>query len=63
MRCPLPIITSAKAIKEMNDGDSITLLSDDPATRVDLAAWSRMTGNESRSDGENRFTITKRVKQ
>ena len=41
MRCPLPIIKLAKAMKENHQ---VTLLSDDPATLPDLKAWSRMTG-------------------
>jgi tRNA 2-thiouridine synthesizing protein A len=42
MRCPLPIINLAKAIKV---DEEIILLSDDPATLPDLTAWARMTGN------------------
>ena len=42
MRCPLPIINLAKAMKV---DDEVTLLSDDPATLPDLTAWARMTGN------------------
>jgi TusA-related sulfurtransferase len=62
MRCPLPIIVSAKTIVGMKDGESFTLLSDDPATHLDLTAWSRMTGNESHAEGNNQFTITKKIR-
>ena len=42
LRCPIPIIKLARALKEVNE---VVLLSDDPATEPDLVAWSRMTGN------------------
>ena len=63
MRCPLPIIASAKAIANEADGFKIVLLSDDPATEVDLGAWSRMTGNLVQVLGDNRFLISKSNKQ
>ncbi|MEJ6577429.1 MAG: sulfurtransferase TusA family protein [SAR202 cluster bacterium] len=63
MRCPLPIIATAKAIASEVDGFELLLLSDDPATEVDLGAWSRMTGNQVKVLGANRFAITKDAKQ
>ncbi|MCX6429504.1 MAG: sulfurtransferase TusA family protein [Actinobacteria bacterium] len=60
-RCPLPIIEASKAIKEMKGGESLVLISDDPATRIDLPAWSRMTGNDSHQIAENRYSITKKA--
>lgn len=60
-RCPVPIIEAAKAIKEIKSGETLVLISNDPATKVDLSAWSRMTGNDSHQIGENRFSITKKA--
>ena len=62
MRCPLPIIACAKMIKEIADGESFFLLADDPATKSDLQAWSRMTGHHSISEGEERWLIEKKTK-
>lgn len=59
MRCPLPIIEIAKAIKEIPAGQSIRLLSDDPATEIDLRAWARMTGNHIEVIGPNEFLVAK----
>jgi tRNA 2-thiouridine synthesizing protein A len=42
VRCPIPIIKLAKALKSHPE---VVLLSDDPATLPDLKAWSRMTNN------------------
>jgi tRNA 2-thiouridine synthesizing protein A len=44
MRCPRPIIELARRIGEVEVGDEIEVLADDPATGPDLAAWCRMRG-------------------
>jgi len=54
MRCPLPIINLARAIKVEPE---IILLSDDPATLADLSAWSRMTGNYYEVLGPNKYLV------
>lgn len=59
MHCPLPIIEIAKVIKEIPAGGSISLLSDDPATEIDLRAWARMTGNQMKVIAINEFLVTK----
>lgn len=59
MRCPLPIIALGKEIRSVIAGESIRLLSDDPATELDLRAWARMTGNQIEVLGDNEFLVTK----
>ena len=59
MRCPLPIIAVGREIKNISTGESIRLLSDDPATEVDLRAWSRMTGHQIQVVSLNEFLVTK----
>ena len=54
MRCPLPIINLARAIKHDSE---IILLSDDPATLADLSAWSRMTGNPFEIIGPDKYLV------
>lgn len=46
MACPLPIVKTAKAIKEMEVGQVLELLATDPGVEPDMAAWSRRTKNE-----------------
>jgi tRNA 2-thiouridine synthesizing protein A len=46
MRCPLPVITLAKRIGEVEIGQVVTVLADDPAAAVDIPAWCRMTSQE-----------------
>lgn len=57
--CPTPIIELSKTIRNLNSGQSLILKADDPATKSDLAAWSRMTGNSIVIIDEKTFEITK----
>lgn len=59
-RCPAPIIDCAAAISAIAPGESITLLSDDPATLPDLLAWARMTDNSVIQVSEATFQVTKK---
>lgn len=54
MRCPLPIIKLARAMK---DNQEVILLSDDPATLPDLKAWSRMTGHSFKQLSDTKFKV------
>jgi cysteine desulfurase len=44
--CPVPVIELAKAILTVAVGETVEVLSDDPAARVDIPAWCRMRGQE-----------------
>jgi TusA-related sulfurtransferase len=44
MLCPLPIIELGKVFATTRPGQLMTLVSDDPAAAVDVAAWCRMRG-------------------
>ncbi|MFQ5904735.1 MAG: sulfurtransferase TusA family protein, partial [Candidatus Binatia bacterium] len=44
--CPLPIIETAKKIKEINIGEVLEVLSDDGVIRIDMPAWCLSTGPE-----------------
>jgi TusA-related sulfurtransferase len=59
-RCPAPIIDCAAAIAGIDSGESITLLSDDPATLPDLLAWARMTNNSAIQINKESFQVTKK---
>jgi TusA-related sulfurtransferase len=49
----------SKKIKEIELGQELLFISDDPATAADLSAWARMTGNEFKVVSEDNFLITK----
>ncbi|MGB8984021.1 MAG: sulfurtransferase TusA family protein [Anaerolineales bacterium] len=46
MLCPLPVIKTAKAIKELQIGQVLKLIATDPGAQPDMEAWSRQTGHE-----------------
>ena len=42
LRCPQPVIELAKAWPSVAVGETVELLSDDPASESDVPAWCRM---------------------
>jgi len=44
--CPLPVIKTSKAIKEIEVGQVLKMIATDPGAPPDMDAWSRQTGNE-----------------
>ncbi len=46
LQCPLPVIKTSKAIKELAEGEVLELLATDPGVEPDMRAWSTRTGNE-----------------
>ena len=45
-RCPMPMVELFKKIKSTKAGDTIEILSDDPAFSHDVKAWCTQTGND-----------------
>jgi tRNA 2-thiouridine synthesizing protein A len=45
MSCPLPIIKTAKAMKELAPGQLVEVFATDPGSLPDFKAWARATGN------------------
>jgi tRNA 2-thiouridine synthesizing protein A len=46
VRCPVPVIRLAQAIREVAPGEVVRLLADDPAALADVPAWCRMRDQE-----------------
>jgi len=46
LNCPLPILKAKKALKTMDGGKTLEILSTDPGSVADFAAFCRTTGNE-----------------
>ena len=61
--CPMPIVKTREAMRGMDPGDLLAMLSDDPASDADMESWCRITGNElvevSREAGVYRFLVRK----
>ena len=64
MVCPMPIVKTSKAIKEMSSGQNLEVLSTDKAFEADIQAWCKQTGNtlSSFSDDEGGFSAIITIK-
>ncbi|BAJ50551.1 conserved hypothetical protein [Candidatus Caldarchaeum subterraneum] len=43
--CPWPVLKTREAVQRINVGEVIEVLATDPASKPDLEAWARKTGN------------------
>ena len=61
MNCPMPILKTRNALKELQAGGTLEVLTTDPGSVADLEAFCRQTGNEliehSQEDDVFRFLI------
>ncbi len=46
LACPLPVVKTAQAIKNLARGQVLELLATDPGVEPDMRAWSSRTGND-----------------
>lgn len=46
MQCPVPIVKTAKKMKELTAGQVLKIMSDDDGFKADIVAWCESTGNE-----------------
>jgi len=63
--CPMPIIQTAKKIKEMELGEILEIVSTDAGIKEDMPAWCRQTGQEYlglEEDGDIYKVYVKKVK-
>ena len=64
LSCPLPIVRTAKALKELESGALVEVFATDPGSLKDFPAWCRTTGNDlvehATVEGGFRFVIRKR---
>lgn len=62
LRCPLPVIRLANHLPDLAVGQSLAVVSEDPAARPDIAAWCRMrgqdyVGEDLAADGVPRYVV------
>lgn len=46
MLCPVPVIKTSKAIKQIEVGQVLKMIATDPGASADMTAWSKQTGHE-----------------
>jgi TusA-related sulfurtransferase len=65
MFCPAPIIKLSEAIRNVDGGGVVELISDDPAIEFDLPAWCRSTGHtvvsQSRDGDDYVYRVRKKT--
>ncbi|MCR4301473.1 MAG: sulfurtransferase TusA family protein [Sulfuricaulis sp.] len=44
--CPVPLVETNRAIKTMQPGEVLELISTDFGSRMDISAWCKRTGHE-----------------
>lgn len=44
--CPMPVLRLGRALREVDVGERVDLLADDPAARVDVPVWCRTRDQE-----------------
>jgi len=44
--CPIPIVHTARKMKELQTGQVLEILSDDEGIKEDMPNWCKTTGNE-----------------
>jgi tRNA 2-thiouridine synthesizing protein A len=46
LNCPLPILKTRKALNGLAQGNILKVLTTDPGSQKDMAAWASRTGNQ-----------------
>lgn len=46
LSCPIPVIKTSKAIKQLEIGQVLKVISTDSGSPPDMVAWSRQSGQE-----------------
>ncbi len=63
--CPMPIVQTAAAIKQLKPGDVLEVIADDKGIVKDMPAWCDATGNEllgiEENDGEYKVYVKKKA--
>jgi tRNA 2-thiouridine synthesizing protein A len=61
--CPMPVLKTRDAMKQMTVGQVLEMTSDDPASEADMTSWVARTGHElleiEKDGGVYRFLLRK----
>lgn len=63
LRCPEPVMLLHKAVAELAEGESLTVLATDPTTLRDIPQFCRFLGHELLSTDEGDNEITYRLRK
>lgn len=63
MNCPLPILKTKKAMKDLAPGETLEVLSTDPGSVKDMEAFCKSTGNKLLSSNDNGGVFTYEIEK
>jgi len=63
MNCPLPILKTKKAMKDLAAGETLEVLSTDPGSVKDMEAFCKSTGNTLLSSNEDGGVYTYEIQK
>lgn len=67
LNCPLPVLKARRAMRDLTDGDILTVLATDPASYIDFRHFCDTTGHElmeaQEDEDEGVFTYVIRCKK
>jgi TusA-related sulfurtransferase len=61
--CPMPTIRLGQAIRKVAFGEAVEVLTDDPGSQANMAAWTKNTGHELISSAVDGGVFTYRVRR
>lgn len=56
--CPMPILTLARAMRELQPGQVIAITATDAGAKADIPAWCEKTGNTLLNSAEDNGMLT-----
>ena len=63
LRCPIPVLRARKRLKSMSPGDRLEVLTDDPASPIDMRHFCATEGHDiveaHEADAPYRFVIAR----
>lgn len=59
LRCPLPVLKIARALRGMKAGEVLAVLADDPVSIIDIPAFCQEKGHGLIAEAAPRFVIRK----
>ncbi len=65
LNCPMPVIKTSQAIKKLEIGQVLKVISTDPGSPPDMRAWSNQTGHElvdSHQEGDKYIFFFRKTK-
>jgi tRNA 2-thiouridine synthesizing protein A len=56
--CPMPVLTLAKAFRDVKPGEVVALMATDQGAKSDIPAWAEKTGNRLLNMTEEQGVMT-----